>query len=382
MSMSRSRSRSRSTRRRLRLGSLVGDRGHRPRGRVSGGRGGEREDGPRWCAGRVAVVVFVAVVASAVVVAAAAASAASVDAVVPETAGGEVTAARAASPATRRACRNHARRARRARIPPSNARVSRGPPRRPRRRRRHGAGTSAPPATSYRGLADATTPRETFPFRPRPRGGRIRPLERPTSNHPRVRRFRATKKTAAPRNPPPRGSAVGSPRASPAAPHPPARRLPPSRDDHTRALTAPSLESGLCHVRRGGVHRGVQVLRAADRCPRVRPPLQRHHGPERLRQGPTSWTPSASCSASPTSRRCAIATVHAAARPSASRPRDPHRARAGRSASRDGPLVDVEIFPTFPPRRVHPRRSRRRRGARRKLPPRYVAFSSRRRASR
>ena len=60
--------------------------------------------------------------------------------------------------------------------------------------------------------------------------------------------------------------------------------LPPSRDDHTRALTAPSLESGLCHVRRGGVHRGVQVLRAADRCPRVRPPLQRHHGPERLRQ--------------------------------------------------------------------------------------------------
>jgi len=67
-------------------------------------------------------------------------------------------------------------------------------------------------------------PRETFPFRPRPRGGRIRPLERPTSNHPRVRRFRATKKTAAPRNPPPAGSAVGSPRASPAAPHPPARR--------------------------------------------------------------------------------------------------------------------------------------------------------------
>ena len=53
------------------------------------------------------------------------------------------------------------------------------------------------------------------------------------------------------------------------------------RITHDRAIVETS--QFVHHVRRGSVHRRLQVLRAADRCPGVRPPVQRHHRPERVR---------------------------------------------------------------------------------------------------
>ena len=53
--------------------------------------------------------------------------------------------------------------------------------------------------------------------------------------------------------------------------------------DHVRVIVLTSPTTRVYHVRRGSVHRRLQVLRAADRCPGVRPPVQRHHRPERVR---------------------------------------------------------------------------------------------------